>query len=109
MLDYDYIKNYHRLTAVDLDRQKGIDAYPKAIQHIELVGQLKKYFCCKSWQYVIYVYLNNFGKKIKETWLKFSQGCVTVLWKIANYEETRVKFTNNQLFVLYCFHNIDVS
>ena len=63
MLDYDCIKNYYRLTAVDLNRQKEIDAYPKAIQHIELVGQLKKYFCCKSWQYAIYVCLNNFGKK----------------------------------------------
>lgn len=63
MLDYDCIKNYYRLTAVDLDRQKEIDAYPKAIQHIELVGQLKKYFCCKSWQYAIYACLNNFGKK----------------------------------------------
>ena len=63
MLDYDCIKNYYRLTAVDLDRQKEIDAYPKAIQHIELVGQLKKHFCFKSWQYAIYVCLNNFGKK----------------------------------------------
>ena len=30
-------------------------------------------------------------------WLKFCQGSVTVLQKIANYKEVRVKLTNNQL------------
>ena len=40
-LDYDYIKNHYRLTAVDLSRQKELDADPKAIQQIELVGKLK--------------------------------------------------------------------
>ena len=28
--------------AVDLSRQKELDAYPKSIQQIEFVGQLKK-------------------------------------------------------------------
>ena len=30
--DYDYIKIGYRLIAVDLSRQKELDAYPKAIQ-----------------------------------------------------------------------------
>ena len=42
MLDYDYIKNHYKLIAVDLSRQKQLHADPKAIQQIELVGQLKK-------------------------------------------------------------------
>ena len=35
--------------------------------------------------------------KTKETRLKFSQGSVIVLQKIANYQEARVKLTNTQL------------
>ena len=42
LLDYEFIKNYYRLIAVDLSRQKELDADPKAIQQIEFVGQLKK-------------------------------------------------------------------
>ena len=42
LLNYDYIKNHYRLIAVDLSRQKELDADPKAIQQIEFVGQLKK-------------------------------------------------------------------
>ena len=41
-LDYDYTKNHCRLIAIDLSRQKELDAYPKAIQQIEFVAQLKK-------------------------------------------------------------------
>ena len=41
LLDYGYVKNHYRLTAVDLNRQKELDADPKAIQQIEFVGQLK--------------------------------------------------------------------
>ena len=41
LLDYDYIKNYDRLIAVDLSRQKELDADAKAIQQIEFDGQLK--------------------------------------------------------------------
>ena len=39
LLDYDYIKNHYRLIAVDLSRQKEVDADPKAIQQIKFVGQ----------------------------------------------------------------------
>ena len=38
--------------------------------------------------------------KIKETRLKFSQGGVTVIQKMANYQEVRVKLTNTQLHKL---------
>ena len=36
-------------------------------------------------------------EKIKEARLKFSKGNVTVLQKMANYQEVRVKLTNTQL------------
>ena len=41
LLDYDHIKNHYKLIAVDLSRQKELDADPKGIQQIEFVGQLK--------------------------------------------------------------------
>ena len=36
-------------------------------------------------------------EKIKETRLKFSQGSITALKKMANYDKTRVKLINSQL------------
>ena len=39
LLDYDYIKKYYRLTAVDLSRQKELDANPKTTELIEFVAQ----------------------------------------------------------------------
>ena len=32
LLDYSYVKNYYRLIAVDLSRQKELDADPKTIK-----------------------------------------------------------------------------
>ena len=42
LLYYDYIKNHYRLIAVNLSRQKELDADSKAILQIEFIGQLKK-------------------------------------------------------------------
>ena len=39
-MDYEYVKKNYRLIAVDLSRQKELDADPKSIQQIELVRQL---------------------------------------------------------------------
>ena len=36
-------------------------------------------------------------EKIKEIRLEFSQGSVTVLWIITNYEEARIELANTQL------------
>ena len=41
LLDYEYIENHYRLIAVDLSRQKELDADLKAIRQIEFSGQLK--------------------------------------------------------------------
>ena len=41
LLDYQYFKDHYQLTAVDLSRQKELDADPRAIQQIEFYGMLK--------------------------------------------------------------------
>ena len=41
LLHYASIKNNYRLTVIDLSRQGELDINLKAIQRIELVGQLK--------------------------------------------------------------------
>ena len=40
MLDYQYFKEYCQLTAVNLSKQKELDADPKAIQQIEFYEML---------------------------------------------------------------------
>ena len=77
LLDYEYIKNHYRLMAVDLNRQKELDADPKAIQQIEFVGQLKKLNNNNNDVESMFV-LTILGK-IKEIRSKFSLGSVTVL------------------------------
>ena len=41
LLHNDYFKNHYRIIAVELSRQKELDANSKAIQQIEFVGHLK--------------------------------------------------------------------
>ena len=94
LLDYEYIKNHYRLIAVDMSRQKKIICCSKgtsAIKKNQIVGQLKKLDANGN--------VGNDQKikeQIKETRLKF-QGGITVVKKMGNYEEARVKLTNSQL------------
>ena len=77
LIDYHYIKNHYRPIAVDLSRQKELDADPKAIQQIEFVGKLKNTadaIVAGESMFVLTIL-----EKSRETWLKFSQGSVTVL------------------------------
>ena len=39
--DYQYFKDHYQLIAVDLSKQKKLDADPGTIQHIEFYGKLK--------------------------------------------------------------------
>ena len=41
LLDYNYFKNHYKLVAVDLSKQKQLDADPRAIQKIEFKYMLK--------------------------------------------------------------------
>ena len=64
------------------------------MQQIEFVGQLKT---LGDGSIAISTFVRTILEKIKETRTKFSQGSVTVLWRMANYQETRVKLTNTRL------------
>ena len=41
LLDYEYFKKNYQLIAVDLSKQRELDADPQAIQQIEFIGMLK--------------------------------------------------------------------
>ena len=41
LLNYNYFKEHYKLVAVDLSKQKELDAHPKAIQQIELKYMLE--------------------------------------------------------------------
>ena len=65
MLDYDYFKKNYKLVAVDLSKQKELDADPRAIQRIEFKFMLET-------TSTIYWVL----EKSKETILEFYKGTV---------------------------------
>ena len=67
-----YIKNHYRLTAVDLSRQKELEADPKAIQQIELAGELKNVDLINADGMQI-MFVLTILEKIKKTRSKFSQ------------------------------------
>ena len=68
MLDFQYFKNHYNLIAIDLSKQKEVDADSKAIQQIESQGMLKTNSqVCTSLE------------KSKETTLQFSKGTTKVL------------------------------
>ena len=67
LLDYDYFKKHYKLVAVDLSKQKELDADPRAIQQIEFKYILETIS-------TIYWVL----KKSKETILEFYKGTVKV-------------------------------
>ena len=41
LLDYNYLKKYYNMTAIDLSKQQALDAYPKAKQQINFTGNLQ--------------------------------------------------------------------
>ena len=68
LLDYDYFKKNYQLIAIDLSKQRELDADPRAIQQIEFIGMLK-------------TRLNVFTilEKSKETILEFYKGTAKVM------------------------------
>ena len=68
MLDYQYFKDHYQLIAVDLSKQKELDADPKANQQIEFHGKLRT----NSQACTVL-------EKSKETVLKFDKGTAKVL------------------------------
>ena len=71
LLDFAYFEKNYRLTAVDLGKQKTLDADPRAIQQIIFTGKANE-------NIVVYYIL----EQSKETILQFSKGTTNVLWII---------------------------
>ena len=68
LLDYQYFKDHYNLIAIDLSKQKELDADLRAIQQIEFYGILKT----NSLLYTV-------SEKSKETMLQFSKWTAKVL------------------------------
>ena len=68
LLDFAYFEKNYRLIAVDLSKQKALDADPRAIQQIIFTGKASE-------NIVVYYIL----EQSKETILKFSKGTTNVL------------------------------
>ena len=72
LLDYAYFKDNYRLIAVDLSKQKSLDADPRAIQQIVFQGVVGGENNTKIRLYTIL-------EKSKETILEFAKGTAKVL------------------------------
>ena len=70
LLDYSYFMDTYKMIAVDLSKQKALDADPKAIQQINFTANLDR-----AGNTRVYFIL----EEAKETILDFSQGAVKVL------------------------------
>ena len=72
LLDYAYFKDNYRLTAVDLSKQKALDADPRAIKQIVFQGVVRGDDNTKIRLYTVL-------EQSKETILEFSKGTAKVL------------------------------
>ena len=73
LLDYVYFKDNYRLIAVDLSKQKALDADPRAIQQIVFPGVVGGADNTKIRLYTLL-------EKSKETVLEFYKETAKVLW-----------------------------
>ena len=67
LVDYQYFKDHYQLTAIDLSKQKELDADPRAIQQIEFYRKLQT----NSQVYTL--------EKSRETVLEFYKGTAKIL------------------------------
>ena len=72
LLDYAYFKDNYKLAAVDLSKQKALDADPRAIQQRVFKGVVTGNDGTNTSLYTIL-------EQSKETMLEFSKGAVKVL------------------------------
>ena len=72
LLDHAYFKDHYRLIAVDLSKQKALNADPRAIQQIVFQGVVQGTNNTKIRLYTIL-------EQSKETMLEFSKGTAKVL------------------------------
>ena len=70
LLDYSYFKDHYKMIAIDLSKQKALDAHPRAIRQINFTANLDK-----DGNTTMFFII----EEAKETVLDFSQGTVKVL------------------------------
>ena len=71
LLDYPYLKKYYKLIAIDLSKQQKLGPDPKAIQRVNITGNLTRGGSVR---------MHFINKEAKETVSDFSKGTVKVLW-----------------------------
>ena len=71
MPDYNYFKDYYKVIAINLSKQEALDTDPKAIQQINLTGNLERERNADTTLFFII-------EEAKETVLNFSKGTVKV-------------------------------
>ena len=72
LLDYNYFNKYYKMIAIDLSKQQALDADPKAIQQINITGNLVWDGNANTTNFFII-------EEAKVAILDFSQGTVNVL------------------------------
>ena len=70
MLDYNYFIKHYKMMATDLTKQQAPDADPKAIQQINVTGNLSD-----NYNSLIFFII----EEVKEVIIDFSQGTTKVL------------------------------
>ena len=70
LLDYSYFNENYKIIAIDLSKQQALNAYPRAIQQINLTANLDR--AGNTTMFFII-------EEVKETVFEFSQGTVKVL------------------------------
>ena len=85
LLNYNYFNNYYKVIAIDLSKQKALDADPNAIQQINFTRNLDR--AAGATMFFII-------EEAKETTVDFSQGTVKVLWMCST--------------ILFCFNIISI-
>ena len=69
LLDYDYVKNYYKLIAIDLSKQQKLQENEDLIQQINFIGRLEQ-------AYNVFIII----EKKENTILEFSQNFANVLY-----------------------------
>ena len=70
LLDYNYLKNYYKMIAIDLRKQQALDGNPKGMQQINFTENLSRNLVSNTTMFFII-------EKAKET--DFSQETVKVI------------------------------
>ena len=94
LLDYNYFKNYYKMTAIDLTKLQALNVDPKTIQQFSFTGNINR----TEGATMFFI-----TEEAKETVLDFSQRTMRVLL-MSSYD-----FANAFSTVYFCFNIISVS